>query len=187
MKRIVIGITGASGSHLRTRWEALRGRAKTHLIISAAAKQTIALETAWTLPQIEAMASVVHDEHNLAASVSSGSFRTDGMLVLPCSIKSLSAIANSYNETLIPRAADVTLKERRRLVLAVRETPLHAGHLRLMVQAAESGAIIVPPVPAFYTRPTSLDDIIKQTVGKMLDLFDVEHELFPRWNGAEKR
>ncbi len=188
MKRIVIGITGASGVIYGIRaLEALRGRAETHLIVSAAAKQTIALETAWTLPQIEAMASVVHDEHNLAASVSSGSFRTDGMLVLPCSIKSLSAIANSYNETLIPRAADVTLKERRRLVLAVRETPLHAGHLRLMQQATESGAIIVPPVPAFYTRPTSLDDIIKQTVGKMLDLFDVEHELFPRWNGAEKR
>ena len=185
MKRIIIGITGASGVIYGIRaLAALQGRAETHLIVSAAARQTIALETSWTLPQIEALASVVHDEQNLAAPVASGSFRTDGMLVLPCSIKSLSAIAHSYNDTLIPRAADVTLKERRRLVLAVRETPLHAGHLRLMQQATENGAIIAPPVPAFYGRPSSLDELINHTAGKMLDLFDIEHALFPRWNGA---
>ena len=185
MKRIIIGITGASGVIYGIRaLEALHGRVETHLIVSAAARQTIALETSWTLPQVEALASIVHDERNLAAPLSSGSFRTDGMLVLPCSIKSLSAIAQSYNDTLIPRAADVTLKERRRLVLAVRETPLHAGHLRLMQQATENGAIIAPPAPAFYTRPTSIDEIVDHTVGKMLDLFDIEHSLFPRWNGA---
>ena len=151
MKRIIVGITGASGVIYGIRaLEALQGKAETHLIISEAAKRTISLETSWEIARIESMASVVHDDHNLAASISSGSFRTDGMVILPCSIKTLSAVANSFNETLITRAADVCLKERRKLVLAVRETPLHTGHLRLMLQASETGAIVFPPVPGFY-------------------------------------
>lgn len=184
MKRIVVGITGASGVIYGIRaLEALRGKAETHLIISDSAKTTISLETTWQVVDIEAMASVVHDDHNLAASISSGSFRTDGMVILPCSIKTLSAVANSFNETLITRAADVSLKERRKLVLAVRETPLHTGHLRLMAQVSETGAILFPPVPGFYSRPATLDDIINHSVGKILDLFDIEHELFRRWTG----
>lgn len=182
MKRIVVGITGASGAIYGIRaLEALQGKAETHLIISDSAKKTISLETSREIGDIEAMASVVHDDHDLAASISSGSFRTDGMVILPCSIKTLSAVANSFNETLIARAADVTLKERRRLVLAVRETPLHTGHLRLMLQASETGAIVFPPVPGFYGKPATLDDIVNHTVGKILDLFEIEHELFMRW------
>ena len=184
MKRIVIGITGASGSISCIRaLEALQGKAETHLIVSDGAKKTISLETDWTLERIEAMASVVHDDRNLAAAISSGSFRTDGMIVLPCSIKTLSSVANSFNDTLITRAADVTLKERRRLVLAVRETPLHTGHLRLMTQASETGAIIFPPVPGFYAGPQTVDQIVNHSVGKILDLFEIEHDLFKRWNG----
>ena len=185
MKRIVIAITGASGSIYGIRaLEVLQGKAETHLIVSAAARTTIGLETAYDMAQIEAMASVVHDDEDLAAAVSSGSFRTDGMMILPCSIKTLSSVANSFNNTLITRAADVALKERRRLVLAVRETPLHSGHLRLMLQASENGAIIFPPAPAFYVKPETLGQIVDHTVGKILDLFDIEHDLFRRW-GAQ--
>lgn len=184
MKRIVIGITGASGVIYGIRMlETLKNRVETHLIISDAAKKTISIETAYDVSRVEAMAHFVHDNRNMAASVSSGSFKTDGMVIIPCSIKSLSAVANSYNESLITRAADVTLKERRKLVLAVRETPLHTGHLRLMVNASEIGAVVFPPVPAFYTNPESVDDIINQTVGKILDLFEIEHDLFTRWEG----
>ena len=182
MKRIVIGITGASGVIYGIRaLEALRGRAETHLIVSAAAKQTIALETAWTLPQIEAMASVVHDEHNLAASVSSGSFRTDGMLVLPCSIKSLSAIANSYNETLIPRAADVTLKERRQLILVPREAPFSSIHLENMLKLSNLGVTILPASPGFYHQPQSIDDLIDFVVARILNLLNIPQDMLPRW------
>jgi 4-hydroxy-3-polyprenylbenzoate decarboxylase len=188
MKRIVVGISGASGAIYGIRMmEALRGRAESHLIITRTAAQTIALETSYTLGQIQAMASFAYDMDDLTAPISSGSFQTDGMVIIPCSIKSLSAVANSYTENLMIRAADVTLKERRRLVLAVRESPLHTGHLRLMLQASETGAIILPPVPAFYHRPKSLDEVLNHTIGKILDLFGMEHRLFERWQGPEIR
>ena len=184
MKRLVIGISGASGAIYGIRMmEALKGHAESHLILSEMARQTITQETAYRVSDVEAMASYIHDVRDLLAPVSSGSFRTDGMVIIPCSIRSLSGVTNSYNENLILRAADVTLKERRRLVLAVRECPLHTGHLRLMLQASEMGAIVFPPVPAFYHMPETLDDVIHHTIGKILDLFDIEHTLFKRWEG----
>jgi 4-hydroxy-3-polyprenylbenzoate decarboxylase len=183
MKRIIVGISGASGAIYGIRMiEALRGRAETHLIVSAAARETISLETSYDLPDIESMASFVHDIDDVAAPISSGSFPTDGMVIIPCSIRSLSAVANSYTENLMARAADVTLKERRRLVLVVRECPLHMGHLRLMLRASEIGAIVFPPVPAFYYRPKSLDEVIHHTVGKILDLLGFDYP-FKRWEG----
>jgi 4-hydroxy-3-polyprenylbenzoate decarboxylase len=159
---------------------------ETHLVMSQAARQTLSLETDLSLRDVQALADVVHDARDIAASISSGSFKTAGMVILPCSIKTLSGIVNSYTDTLVTRAADVVLKERRPLVLCVRETPLHLGHLRLMTQAAELGAIIMPPVPAFYHRPTSLDDVINQTVNRVLDQFDIDlpEDLFTRWQGA---
>jgi len=187
MKRIVVGISGASGAIYGIRLlEAFKDRAESHLIISDSGRETIPLETSYRVTDVEAMASCVHGFHDLAAPLSSGSFRTDGMIIVPCSIKTLSAVAHSYNENLIARAADVTLKERRRLVLAVRETPLHTGHLRLMLEASEIGAILFPPIPGFYHKPKTLDDIVNHTVGKILDLFEIEHNLFKRWHGKEK-
>jgi len=184
MKRIVVGISGASGAIYGIRlMEVLKGRLETHLIISDLGRETISLETSYTVADVEGMASYVHGFHDLTAPLSSGSFRTEGMIILPCSIKTLSAVANSYSANLMARAADVTLKERRRLVLAVRETPLHTGHLRLMLQASEMGAVLFPPVPGFYHRPKTLDDIVDHSVGKILDLFDIEHDLFNRWDG----
>jgi len=159
---------------------------ETHLVISQPAKQTIVLETDHTVEQVEALAHRVYRIGNIAASLASGSFNTDGMVVIPCSMKTLSAIANSYNDNLLVRAADVTLKERRRLVLVTRETPLHLGHLRLMTQVTEMGAIVLPPMPAFYHKPKTLDDIVNQTVGHVLDLLGIKHEsLFERWTGLE--
>ncbi|MCK5554223.1 MAG: UbiX family flavin prenyltransferase [Deltaproteobacteria bacterium] len=182
MKRIIVGISGASGAIYGIRMmEALKGRAESHLVISMAARRTISMETSYEVPQIESMAVTVHDFNNLAAPISSGSFRTDGMVIVPCSMKSLSAVANSYGENLMARAADVTLKERRRLVLVVRETPLHIGHLRLMVRASEMGAIIFPPLPTFYNRPETLEEVLDHTIGRILDLFEIEHTLFKRW------
>lgn len=159
---------------------------ETHLVMSRAARQTLSLETDLSLRDVQALADVVHDARDIAASISSGSFKTAGMVILPCSIKTLSGIVNSYTDTTVTRAADVVLKERRPLVLCVRETPLHLGHLRLMTRAAELGAIIMPPVPAFYHRPTSLDDVINQTVNRVLDQFDIDlpEDLFTRWQGA---
>ncbi len=159
---------------------------ETHLVMSQAARQTLSLETDLSLRDVQALADVVHDARDIAASISSGSFKTAGMVILPCSIKTLSGIVNSYTDTLVTRAADVVLKERRPLVLCVRETPLHLGHLRLMTQAAELGAVIMPPVPAFYHRPQTLDDIINQTVNRVLDQFDIDlpEDLFTRWQGA---
>ena len=187
MKRIVVGISGASGAIYGIRvMEALKDRAESHLIISDSGRETIPLETSYRVTDVEAMASCVHGFHDLTAPVSSGSFRTDGMIIIPCSIKTLSAVAHSYNANLMARAADVTLKERRRLVLAVRETPLHTGHLRLMLEASEIGAILFPPIPGFYHKPKTLDDIVNHTVGKILDLFEIEHNLFERWHGKEK-
>jgi flavin prenyltransferase len=187
MKRIVVGISGASGAIYGIRvMEALKDRVESHLIISDLGRETIPLETSYRVTDVEAMASCVHGFHDLTAPVSSGSFRTDGMIIIPCSIKTLSAVAHSYNENLMARAADVTLKERRRLVLAVRETPLHTGHLRLMLEASEIGAILFPPIPGFYHKPKALDDIVNHTVGKILDLFEIEHNFFKRWHGKEK-
>jgi flavin prenyltransferase len=187
MKQIVVGISGASGAIYGIRLlEALKDRAESHLIISDLGRETIPLETSYRVTDVEAMASCVYGFHDLTAPLSSGSFRTDGMIIIPCSIKTLSAVAHSYNENLMARAADVTLKELRRLVLAVRETPLHTGHLRLMLEASEIGAILFPPIPGFYHKPKTLDDIVNHTVGKILDLFEIEHNLFERWHGKER-
>ena len=189
MKRLIVGISGASGAIYGVRLlQVLRDVAdvETHLVMSQAARQTLSLETDFSLRDVQALADVVHDARDIAASISSGSFKTSGMVILPCSIKTLSGIVNSYTDTLVTRAADVVLKERRPLVLCVRETPLHLGHLRLMTQAAELGAVIMPPVPAFYHRPQSLDDVINQTVNRVIDQFDIElpDDLFARWQGV---
>lgn len=189
MKRLSVGLSGASGAIYGVRLlQVLRDVAEveTHLVMSQAARQTLSLETDLSLRDVQALADVVHDARDIAASISSGSFKTAGMVILPCSIKTLSGIVNSYTDTLVTRAADVVLKERRPLVLCVRETPLHLGHLRLMTQAAELGAVIMPPVPAFYHRPASLDDVINQTVNRVLDQFDIHlpEDLFTRWQGA---
>jgi len=187
-RRIVVGITGATGILYGIRLlEVLRRTesVESHLVISAPGKRTLALETDFTPADVERLADHVHDETNLAAAVSSGSFRTDGMLVIPCSMKSAAAIAYSMNDNLLVRAADVCLKERRRLVLSVRETPLHLGHLRIMTRLAELGAIIAPPITAFYQKPHSVDDIIGHAVGKALDALGARNELFKRWSGAD--
>ena len=189
MKRLIVGISGASGAIYGVRLlQVLRDVAdiETHLVMSPAARQTLSLETDFSLRDVQAMADVVHDARDIAANISSGSFTTAGMVVLPCSIKTLSGIVHSYTDGLLTRAADVVLKERRPLVLCVRETPLHLGHLRLMTQAAELGAVIMPPVPAFYHAPKTLDDIINQTVNRVLDQFDIAlpEDLFIRWQGG---
>ncbi|ALB69904.1 UbiX family flavin prenyltransferase [Cronobacter muytjensii] len=189
MKKIIVGISGASGAIYGIRLlQTLQTvpEVETHLIMSQAARQTLALETDMTVRDVQALADVNHDARDIAASVSSGSFKTDGMIILPCSIKTLSGIVNSYTDGLLTRAADVVLKERRRLVLCVRETPLHLGHLRLMTQAAELGAVIMPPMPAFYHRPQTLDEVINQTVNRALDQLDITlpADLFTRWPGA---
>jgi len=189
MKRLIVGISGASGAIYGVRLlQVLRDvtDVESHLVMSQAARQTLSLETDYSLRDVQALADVVHDARDIAASISSGSFKTAGMVILPCSIKTLSGIVNSYTDTLVTRAADVVLKERRPLVLCVRETPLHLGHLRLMTQAAELGAVIMPPVPAFYHRPQSLDEVINQTVNRVLDQFDIElpDDLFTRWQGV---
>ncbi|HEV7468504.1 MAG: 3-octaprenyl-4-hydroxybenzoate carboxy-lyase [Pseudonocardia sp.] len=186
MRRIIIAITGASGAVYGIRaLELLRGipDVETHLVMTKAARATIGYETDRSVAEVRALADVVHSENDLGASISSGSFRTAGMLVAPCSVKTLSGIASSYDESLVVRAADVVLKERRRLVLLLRETPLHAGHLRLMSDVTASGAIVMPPVPAFYTRPASVADIVDHTVGRALDLLDVDTDAVQRWTG----
>ena len=187
-KRIVIGISGASGVTYGVRiLELLRETDfETHLVISKAGRLNIEIETDYHPDAVEAMADFVYDHKDMAASLSSGSFLTEGMVVVPCTIKSLSGIANSYNENLLVRAADVTLKEKRKLVLVIRETPLHIGHLRLMTQAAEMGAHLLPPVPSFYHQPKTLEDIIDQTIGKVFDFMGIEHDLFKRWGEKKK-
>ncbi|WP_312278278.1 UbiX family flavin prenyltransferase [Kosakonia cowanii] len=190
MKRLIVGISGASGAIYGVRLlQVLRDVAEveTHLVMSQAARQTLSLETDYSLRDVQALANVVHDARDIAANISSGSFKTAGMVILPCSIKTLSGIVHSYTDGLLTRAADVVLKERRPLVLCVRETPLHLGHLRLMTQAAELGAVIMPPVPAFYHRPQSVMDIVDQTVNRVVDQFDIElpEDLFARWQGGD--
>ncbi len=187
-ERIVIGITGASGVIYGIRMLGLlkeNGAFETHLIMSESGRRNIEIETDYTPEEVAAMADVLHDNQNTGAAPASGSFLTRGMVVVPCTMKSLSAIVNSYAENLIARVADVTLKERRNLVLVVRETPLHKGHLRLMMMAADMGALILPPLPSFYHRPKTVDDIIHQTIGKIFDAFGIEHTLFERWEGVQ--
>ena len=182
-RRLIVAITGASGVIYGVRTlESLRGTGiETHLVITKSAQVTLAYEHTTKLSKVYEMASVVHKPDNIAASISSGSFRTIGMLVAPCSIRSLSEIASGVTAGLVSRAADVVLKERRRLVLLVRETPLHLGHIRSMAAATEMGAIIMPPVPAFYTKPQTIEDIIDHTVARALDLFGVEARGMKSW------
>ncbi len=188
-RRLIVGISGASGVIFGVRaLERLRGAGiETHLVMSQAAKVTLAHETDYKVAQVEALASVVHRADDIGASISSGSFPTLGMLVAPCSIKSLSEIAAGTTSGLLARAADVALKERRRVVLMVRETPLHAGHLRSMLAVTEMGAIVAPPVPAFYGRPADLEAVIDHSVGRVLDLFGLEVGGVHRWNGTRDR
>ena len=182
---LVVAITGASGviygvEMLRVLKELGQ---ETHLIVSDAARKNFAIETEYSYDEVKALASVVYDNNDIGAAVASGSFRTRGMIVAPCTVKTLSAIANSFTYNLIVRAADVSIKERRTLVLMVRETPLHKGHLDLMSRAADYGAVILPPMPAFYHKPETLMDIIHQSIGKALDQVGIEHNLFKRWSG----
>jgi 4-hydroxy-3-polyprenylbenzoate decarboxylase len=184
-KRLIVGISGASGVILGIRLlEALKStQIETHLVVTPAAQNTILRETDWEIKDAMALANVVYEQTEVSAAIASGSFVTMGMVVIPCSIKTLSAIANSYNADLLVRAADVTLKESRPLVLVVRETPLHYGHLRLMSLAIRAGAVIYPPVPAFYTRPRNIQDIIDNLVGRVLNRVGIENELFKEWRG----
>ena len=186
MKRIIVGISGASGTIYGVRLLEVLSRiddVETHLIISRGARVTMEHETSMTPDSVERLACVIHSPDNLAACVSSGSFKTDGMVVAPCSMKSLSMIAYSIDDNLLVRAADVVLKERRKLILVVRETPLHLGHLRQMTRVTEIGGIILPPVPSFYHAPKTLDDIVNQSIGKILDQLGIDHNLFQRWHG----
>ena len=188
--RLIVAITGSSGAIYGIRLlEALRAAPKVevHLIVSKGGKLTIGLETGRSIKSVEALAHEVHSDQDLAASIASGSFRTAGMIVAPCSMKTLSGIANSYADNLVVRAADVVLKERRKLVLMPRETPLHVGHIRLLLEAAQMGAIIAPPIPAFYGKPKTIDDLVNHSVGRVLDLFDIDSSLVRRWQGARCR
>ena len=188
MRRLIIGISGATGAIYGVRLLQVLKSApdiESHLVMSKAAERTIAYETEFTIPQVRAMADVAYNIADIGATVSSGSFHTEGMIIAPCSMKTLAAVAHSLSIDLLGRAADVILKERRPLVLLVREAPLHLGHLRLMVQAAEMGAIIVPPVPAFYNFPKTLDDVVNHTVGRVLDLFHIDVDIVKRWQGMQ--
>lgn len=184
-KRLIVGITGASGTVYGVRLlESLQyAGVETHLVMSDAAKLTMAAETDYTLKSVESLASVVHAPKNIGAAIASGSLPTMGMVIAPCSVHTMSDIAWGSTSNLITRAADVVLKERRRLVLLLRETPLHAGHIKTMAQVTDNGAIVMPPVPAFYTRPQSILDLVDHTVGRVLDLFDIENSLVKRWDG----
>lgn len=187
-KKIVIGITGASGAiyGIRMLQLAKEANVESHLIVSRGSRSTIQSETGLTVAEVHGMADVVYQENDLGAAISSGSFITDGMIVAPCSIKTLSAIANSFSDNLIARSADVTLKESRKLVLMVRETPLHFGHLQLMTLAAQSGAIIYPPVPSFYTNPDDLSEIVDHTCRRALEQLGIYFENTIRWQGLNK-
>lgn len=191
MKRLIVGISGSSGVIYGIRLlEILRGvpEVETHLVLSTAGAQTIGLETDYPLHTVQALADETYRFKDIAAAIASGSFRTSGMVVIPCSMKTLAGIAHSYSDNLLLRAADVVLKDRRRLIIVPRETPLHLGHLRLLTQVAEMGGIIAPPMPAFYHRPQTIDDIVNQTVNRVLDLLDIElaEDLFTRWQGGSQ-
>ena len=186
MKRLVIGMSGSSGVIYGIRMLEVLAKdpeVETHLILSQAAKMNIGIETEWSVADVEALADEVHNNKNIGASIASGSYKTAGMIVVPCSMKTLSGIANSYAENLIIRAADVMLKERRQLVIVPRESTLHTGHCELMLKATQIGAVICPPSPAFYTSPKTVDDIINHSVARVLDLFDIESDRLQRWQG----
>ncbi|HEV8144650.1 MAG TPA: UbiX family flavin prenyltransferase [Methylomirabilota bacterium] len=190
MTRLVVGITGATGAIYGIRLlDILRGQSEleTHLVLSLPAKRTIVEETTWPVAEVEALATHRYDNRDIGASIASGSFRTAGMIVAPCSIKTAGAIASCHTDTLIARAADVTLKEGRPLILLIRETPLHLGHLRCLSALAEMGAVIMPPVPAFYNRPRDLDDIVNATVARVLDRLNLPQTLVPEWQGTHPR
>ena len=187
-RKIIIGISGTSGTIYGVRLlEILKNYSEieTHLVISGIAKEIIEHESGWDPDEVLSMADIVHPINDLGAAISSGSFLTEGMIIAPCSVKSLSGIANSYNDNLLVRAADVCLKEGRKLIIVLRETPLHLGHLELMTRVTRYGATLLPPMPAFYHNPKTIDDIINQTVGKMLDNFGIVHNLFKRWKSEE--
>lgn len=188
-KRLIVGITGASGTIYGVRLlESLQSTdVETHLVMSDAAKMTMAAETDYTPDYVASLASVVHSPKNIGAAIASGSLPTLGMVIAPCSVHTMSDIAWGSTSNLITRAADVVLKERRRLVLLLRETPLHAGHIKTMAQVTENGAIVMPPVPAFYTKPQSIIELVDHTVGRVLDLFDIDNTLVKRWDGLEGR
>ena len=183
--KLIVGITGATGVIYGIRiLQALRELSvETHLVVTDMGKTTISMETDFAIANIEKLATRVYPVRDLAAAISSGSFTTDGMIVAPCSVRTLSAVANCANDNLLTRAADVTLKERRRLVLMFRESPLHTGHCRLMLDASKIGAILMPPVPAFYTRPQTIAEMVDQTVGRVLDLWGLELPGLKRWEG----
>lgn len=185
--RLIVGMSGATGAIYGIRLlEALRRlRVETHVVLSDSAERNIELETPCPVAEVKALASKVYEFDDVGAAIASGSFLTAGMAVVPCSIKSLAGIAHSYNENLLIRAADVCLKEGRKVVLVARETPLHAGHLKLMLAVVEMGGVILPPVPAFYHLPKTIDDIVNHTVGKVLDQFGLDGQLFRRWSGRE--
>ena len=188
MRRLVVGMSGASGAIYGIRLLEVLSKVddiEVHLVLSPSSGRTIHDETDWKVSDVEALADVVYNYQDIGASLSSGSYRHAGMIIAPCSVKTLSGIVNSYDDNLLVRAADVALKEKRRVVLLVRETPLHLGHIELMARAAKYGAVVMPPVPAFYIRPKSLDDIINQSVGKSLDFFNISHTLFRRWKEPE--
>ncbi len=190
MTRYVVGITGATGAIYGIRLlELLRGApdAQTHLVISSPGKRTIVEETSYAVADVEALAHHHYDNKDIGASIASGSFRTAGMIVAPCSIKTASAIAACHADTLVARAADVTLKEGRPLILLVRETPLHLGHIKVMLALAEMGAVVLPPMPAFYNRPKDLDDIINHTVARVLDRLNLPQTLVAEWRGTQGR
>lgn len=187
-RRLIVGLSGASGPHYGLRLlEVLRDQPgiETHLVLSSGARATIEYEMNSSADEVAALADVCHDERNLAASIASGTFVTDGMAIAPCSVRTLAAVAGSLNDNLLVRAADVCLKERRPLVLVVRETPLHVGHIRLMRHVTEAGAIVLPPVPAFYHRPTTIAELIDHTVMKILDQFGLHLDLVTRWTGLD--
>jgi len=183
---LIVGITGASGAIYGVRLLEVLSQldgVETHLIISKAGEKTIELETSYDLDGVRNLADFCYDIGDIGASIASGSFQRDGMVVAPCTVKTLSALANSYAENLLVRAGDVTLKERKPLVLLVRETPLHLGHIRNMLQVTEMGAIVLPPTPSFYNKPKTIDDIVNQTVARTLDLLGIKHNLSKRWSG----
>ena len=190
MRKLIVGISGASGVIYGIRLlEVLRDQEdiQTHLVLSVTGKMNIGIETDFTVKGIETFADVVHRSNDMAATIASGSFRTDGMIVAPCSMKTLSAIVNSYADNLLGRAADVVLKEGRKLVLMPREAPLHTGHCKLLYDAAQMGIVIAPPMPAFYNNPQTIEDIINHSVGRVLDLFGLDPGIVRRWSGNDKR
>jgi len=187
--RLIIGISGASGAIYGIRLlETLREQddVETHLVMSSTGRMNIQIETDWKIKDVESLADVVHRNNDVGAMIASGSFQSDGMIVAPCSMKTLSAIVNSYADNLLCRAADVMLKERKQLILVPRESPLHSGHCRLLYQAAKMGIAIAPPMPAFYNRPQSVDDIVNHTVGRLLDLLGLDSGLVKRWEGVSE-